>query len=68
VVSASRSINIRNKFRIIKMQRRESSVIVLKRSRELKLSQHESIFSVNRSRVTWRVLIFDEQIAKTKLN
>ena len=28
----------------------------------------ESTFYVNRSRVTWRVLIFDEQIAKTDEN
>ena len=42
-------------------------VVYVKGSRELKLSQCESTFSVNRSRVTWRVFIFDEQIAKTKL-
>ena len=32
-----------------------------------KLSKRESTFSVNHSRVTWRVLIFDEQIYKMKL-
>ena len=66
--SAFRSLKIGSKFRITKILRSESSVIVWKRSRELKLSQRESTFSVNRSRVTWRVFIFDEQIAKIKLN
>ena len=42
-------------------------VVYVKGSRELKLSQRESTFSVNRSRVTWGIFIFDEQIAKTKL-
>jgi len=32
-----------------------------------KLSKRESTFFLNRSHVTWRVFIFDEQIAKTKL-
>ena len=38
-------------------------VMYVKGSRDLKLSQRESTFSVNRAHVTWRVLIF----AKTKL-
>jgi len=42
-------------------------VVYVKRSCELKLSQHESTFSVNRSHVSLRVFIVDEQIAKTKL-
>ena len=32
-----------------------------------KLSRRKSLFSVNRSHVTWRVFFFDEQIAWTKL-
>ena len=43
-------------------------VVYVKGSRELKLSQREgTLFSVNRSRLIWRVFIFDEQIAKTEL-
>ena len=41
-------------------------VVYVKGSRELKLSQRKSTFSVNRSRVTWRVFLFDEQIAWAK--
>ena len=42
-------------------------VVYVNGSLELKLSQRESTFFVNRSCVTWRVFIFDEQITKTKL-
>jgi len=67
-LSASISLKIRVKFRITKMQRSKSSVIVsVKGSRELKLTHRESTFSVNRSRVTWCFFIFDKEIAKTKL-
>ena len=38
-------------------------VVYVKGSRELKLSQRESTFSVNRSRITWRIFISNEQIA-----
>jgi len=38
-------------------------VVNAKGSWELKMSWRESSFSVTRSRLTWRVLIFDEQIA-----
>ena len=42
-------------------------VYVVKGLRELKLSQRESTFSINRSCVIWRIFIFDEQITKTNL-
>ena len=41
--------------------------VYVKGSREFKLSQRESTFSVNRLSVTWCVLILEEQMAKTKL-
>ena len=34
----------------------------------VEIARRESTFYVKRSRVTWRVLNYDEQIAKTKLN
>ena len=59
---------IRNLFRIfVLLDALNLLVVYVKGSRELKLSQRESTFSVNRSRVTWGIFIFDEQIAKTKL-
>ena len=42
-------------------------VVYVKGSRNLKLSQRESTFYVSRPRVTWRIFIFDEHIAKTKI-
>jgi len=51
-------IVIRNLFRIfVLLDALNLLVVYVKGSRELKLSQRESTFSVNRSRVTWRVLI-----------